>query len=79
MWIGIGTAIAFVGLFVFLSRSGVTGFGSGDSSEKELFRLCRGDREMVERLIALEIDRGRNKNRNAAIRTAISSLKRDNQ
>ena len=79
MWIGIVTAIVFIGLFVFLSRSGARRFGSGDSSEKELFRLCRGDREMMERLIALEIDRGGTNRRDSAIRAAIYSLKRDNR
>ena len=69
----IGAFLLGVALFWLLRQGG----DSGAALENELFRLCRGDREMMERLIALEIDRGSDKRRIAAVRAAIRSLKRD--
>ena len=71
--------IAVAAAIVFLLRAGARAFQSGDHSEKELLRLCRGDRQMMDRLIEHEIAKGRNKTRQAAIRAAIYSVKRDNR
>ena len=74
--IGIVGAIALVAGVIFLLRN------AGDSEsarEKELFKLCRGDREMMERLIAHEEQRKKGRSRNAAIKAAIQSLQRDNR
>lgn len=75
-WIGVLGAVVLIATFIFLLRRSADGAGS---AEKELFRLCRGDREMMGRLIAYELNRGKNSNRKAAIRAAITSLKRDNR
>ena len=53
--------------------------GSAKSRESELHVLCRGDREMMERLISYEEKRGKGRGREAAITAAIESLKRDNR
>ena len=75
-WIGAVGAVVLIGLLVVLVRAAG---GAGEDPEKELFRLCRGDREMMDRLISLELTRGTNRNRKAAIKAAIYALKRDNR
>lgn len=75
-WIGVLGSAVLIAAFIFLLRK------SGDSAEpaeKELFRLCCGDREMMDRLISYELNRGKRDDRKAAIRAAINSLKRDNR
>jgi len=74
--IGIVGAVALIAGVVFLLRKAGD---SGGSREKELFRLCRGDREMMERLIAHEEKRRNGRSRDAAIKAAIQSLQRDNR
>lgn len=78
-----GNALAFGAVFVVLIllaiRYGLATQGKKADAEKELFRLCRGDKEMVERLIALEISRGNNKSRERAAKAAAYSFKRDNR
>ena len=69
----VGVAV-FAAILVFMLRKGAS---SSATREHELLRLCRGDREMMERLIALEIERGDDKTRRAAIIAAARSLKRD--
>ncbi|MEM7431145.1 MAG: hypothetical protein AAF351_04295 [Pseudomonadota bacterium] len=64
--------LVFVAVLYFMLRG-----SSGSAQEDELFRLCRGDHDMMERLVALEIERGDDKRRSAAVRAAIRSLKRD--
>ena len=73
-WIGILGAVALVAGFVFLLRRSAH---SVEPREQELHRLCRGDREMMERLVSFEEKRGKGRSREAAIRAAIDSLKRD--
>lgn len=68
-------ALLIAGLVMFL-RGGADG---GEDLEKELYRLCRGDREMMNRLISYELDRGPGRSRKAAIKAAINSYKRDNR
>ena len=53
--------------------------GPGQHAEKELFRLCRGDREKMNRLITYEQERRQGRSREAAVKAAIESLKRDNR
>lgn len=75
-WIGVlGAVILIVGFVFLLRRSG----DSGEPREKELHRLCRGDKEMMERLISHEQEKRRGRSRDAAIRAAIESIKRDNR
>jgi hypothetical protein len=74
--IGIVGSIALVAGVIFLLRNAGD---SGSAREKELFKLCRGDREMMERLIAHEEQRKKGRSRNAAIKAAIQSLQRDNR
>lgn len=75
-WIGVIGAVVLVAAFIFLLRKSAD---SGDSAEKELFRLCRGDSEMMSRLISYELNRGKSSDRKAAIQAAVTSLKRDNR
>ena len=75
-WIGILSAVVLVAGFVFLLRRSADSAGS---REQELHRLCRGDRETMERLVSYEEKRGKGRSREAAIRAAIDSLKRDNR
>lgn len=75
-WIGLIGAAIVIALFIFLLRNSA---GAAESREKELLRLCRGDREMMERLVSYELNRGQNKERKAAVKAAIDSLKRDNR
>jgi hypothetical protein len=75
-WFGLLGAAILIALFIILLRNSA---GTAESREKELFRLCRGDREMMERLVSYELKRGQNKERKAAVKAAIDSLKRDNR
>ncbi len=75
-WIGILGAVALIVGLIFLLRSGAN---SAVRLEQELHRLCRGDREMMGRLISYEEKRGNGRSRKAAIRAAIDSYKRDNR
>ena len=75
-WIGILGAVALIAGIIFLVRKSA---GSAEPRESELYKLCRGDREMMERLIAYEEKRGKGRSREAAITAAIDSLKRDNR
>ena len=72
--------LLIVGLFVagvvMLLRGGAA---SGRDAEKELLRLCRGDRDMMDRLIAHEQGRRHGRSREAAVKAAMDSLKRDNR
>jgi hypothetical protein len=47
------------------------------SSDRELLRLCRGNRELAERLLRHELEEKPNINRNKALRLAIERIKRD--
>ena len=75
-WIGVLGAVILIAGFFFLLRRRA---GSGQQRDKELHRLCRGDSEMMERLIALEQAKRQGRTREAAIRAAIESIKRDNR
>ena len=71
-WTGVlGVAALIVGLVFLLRRT-------AKSQEQELCRLCRGDREMMERLISHEERKMKGRSRKTAMRAAIDSLKRDN-
>ena len=74
-WIGILGAVALIAGLIFLLRKSAD---SAESRESKLHNLCRGDREMMERLISYEEKRGKGLSREAAITAAIDSLKRDN-
>jgi hypothetical protein len=76
-WIGVLGAAALIVGFVFLLRRSAA--DSGEPRERELHRLCRGDRKMMERLISHEQEKHQGRNREAAVRAAIDSIKRDNR
>jgi len=67
-------AVIAILIIVFAVRSHKRG---SPSAEGELLRLCRGDREQVDRLIAHERNRDSNISREKAIKDAIRSLRRD--
>ena len=71
----LGATALVAGLIFLLRRSG----DSSDLLEQELHRLCRGDKEMMERLIVHEEKKRQGRSREAAIRAAIDSLKRDSR
>ena len=75
-WIGVLAALILIAGFIFLLRRNAD---SGEPREQELYRLCRGDKEMMERLITHEQNRHQGRTREAAIRAAIESIKRDNR
>ncbi len=75
-WLGLLGVIVLVAGFIFLLRKSAD---SNESLEHELRGLCRGDREMMERLISHEVERGKDRSREAAVRAAIHSYKRDNR
>lgn len=75
----LGLGIAFVILFLALYFYQKATSSGTQSSEEELFRLCRGDRQMLERLIALEQSRGKASSREMAAKAAVYSFKRDNR
>ena len=75
-WGGVlGAVILIVGLVFLLRRS----TASGEPREQELHRLCRGDKEMMERLISHEQEKRQGRTREAAVRAAIDAIKRDNR
>lgn len=75
-WIGVlGAVVLIVGLVFLLRKSA----DSGEPREQELHRLCRGDKEMMERLISHEQEKRQGRTREAAVRAAIDSIKRDNR
>lgn len=47
------------------------------SAEKKLFIACRGDQELVERLVAHEVSRRPGLSRREAVRSAFERLKND--
>lgn len=71
----LAAVILLAGLFFLLRGSG----GSIELLEEELHRLCRGDKAMMERLVAHEQDKVQGRTREAAIRAAIESIRRDNR
>ncbi len=71
------TAVLVIALIIFALRAGSAKFGTGETAEKELYRLCRGDEAQVERLIALEQSRRKDLSRARAVKDAIESFKRD--
>lgn len=75
--LAIGVGVVVLALLAFRYRQ--SNQGQNESAEKELYRLCRGDKEMVERLIALEEGSGGNKSRAHAAKAAVYSFKRDNR
>lgn len=75
-WFGVLGAIVLIAGLVFLLRGSA---GSNESREHELYRLCRGDNEMMERLISHEQEKRQGRTREAAVRAAIDSIKRDNR
>lgn len=75
--IAIGVGVVVLVLLAF--RYTQSNQDNNDGAEKELFRLCRGDKEMVERLIALEKRRGKIQSRRRAAKAAVYSFKRDNR
>ena len=75
-WIGAAVAVILIAGLVFLLRRSA---GSAEPREKELFRLCRGDKEMMERLISHEQEKRQSRSRDVAIQAATDLLKRDNR
>lgn len=76
-WLAVlGTAAVVVG-FILLLRKGAA--DSGASQESKLYRLCRGDKEMMERLITHEQEKRQGQSREAAVRAAIDAIRRDNR
>ena len=76
-WISVLGAVALIVGLVFLLRGSAT--DSGKLREQELHRLCRGEKEMMERLILHEQGKRQGRTREAAVRAAIDSIKRDNR
>ena len=72
-------AVLFIVLIVFALRAGSANFGTTVGFEKKLYRLCRGDKAQVERLIALEQSRREGLSREKAAKDAVESFKRDNR
>jgi hypothetical protein len=72
-------AIVVIGVILFTLRYGASISGAGKKSEDELFLLCRGDKDMLERLIAREQKRNGSLSRSAAAKAAVYSIKRDNR
>lgn len=75
-WIGAAIAVTLIAGLVFLLRRSA---GSAEPREQELHRLCRGDKEMMERLISHEQDKRQGRSRDVAVQAAIELLKRDNR
>ena len=75
-WIGILGGIALIVGFIFLMRRPSDSAGL---KEAELYKLCRGDRTMMERLISHEQERRKGCSREMAVKVAIDSIKRDNR
>ena len=69
--------IAVIGLAAWLIWQAAKGSGSTDTDE--LYRICRGDEEKVERLIGAEQKRNPKLNRAQAVKAAVYSYKRDNR
>ena len=76
-WNGVLVAVVLVAGLIYLLRKRAT--DSGESRVDELYRLCRGDKEMMERLIFHEQAKRQGGTRDAAIRAAIDAIKRDNR
>ena len=55
------------------------GWGSRVSPEQRLLKLCRGNRERMERLIDYELERQPGIARETAIARAVLSIRRDNR
>jgi len=76
-WIGVLGAVALIVGIVFLVRKSAS--DTDEPREQELHRLCRGDKEMMERLVSHEQEKRQGRTREAAVRAAIDSIKRDNR
>ncbi|MFK8054021.1 MAG: hypothetical protein AB8F65_13730 [Woeseiaceae bacterium] len=74
--------IAIIGLaaLVWLAFSRGRGIGQSQQQlEDQLLQLCRGDRRMMDRLVALEAKRVPGRSHQQALSAAIAALKRDNR
>jgi hypothetical protein len=70
--------LVVVGIMLYFVLAGdKRGHGDADPPEDELFRLCLGDRQRAERLIALETKKTPGIERGEAVRRAVRSLQRD--
>lgn len=70
--------IVLVLIVVLIQRSNRrTVSGLASSTELQLLRMCLGDREQVERLIAAELRQHPEISRSEAVRRAAHSLRRD--
>lgn len=79
LWVGFVGSLVFIAMIILLFKAGGSSSTSKGQAEKEFLRLCRGDKEMMERLITFEQERTPGQSRDAATRAAMHSFKRDNR